>query len=98
VLACDVGAVSVGLAGSERWHWTCSTPQTLPTQALNPKPRPPTPKSSKPKAFVCVRACARAQAESVARIMVPIINVLAIMVYPVGKLMQVEHKTLNPQP
>jgi len=30
-----------------------------------------------------------AQAESVARFMVPIINVLAIIMYPVGKLMQV---------
>ena len=31
----------------------------------------------------------RIQAEKVARVMVPIINVIAIMVYPIGKLMQI---------
>ena len=29
------------------------------------------------------------QAEKVARVMVPVINVLAILVYPIGSLMQV---------
>ena len=35
------------------------------------------------------KALAVAQAERVARIMVPAINVIAMLVYPVGKLMQV---------
>ena len=35
------------------------------------------------------KALAVSQAESVARVMVPVINLLAIAVFPVGKLMQV---------
>ncbi len=36
------------------------------------------------------------QAERVARVMVPIINVIAIMVYPIGKLMQITSTAVRP--